>query len=352
MERTIYYTRCPVATATGIALETGQFEKEFGDGPNQFHNIKELGRDKMLQSHFDHHLDNSVREGGAIPPIWARSRGADTALLGLTFVQDSLAFLVRADSDIHNFNDLADKRCSLPLHPKLLTDFMRANTERGFLCALAEHDMAPEAVNFVDTIIDNDFKDAANPDAGSDKVKGGKQFEATMFDHELQALMDGEVDVIFIKNVQPARLMRLYGDKLRVIYDLLDAKNPDHIINGNPRIITISRNVVDEDPELVTRYLQVLVRSAHYGSNHQAKTARIWAREIGVEVEDIYNSYRGEFHTSVWPSLSDATLRRLRVQIDFLCDKGYLENDVDIDQWMVADLLREAYRREDLSHAA
>ncbi|RLA06543.1 MAG: ABC transporter substrate-binding protein, partial [Gammaproteobacteria bacterium] len=144
MERTIYYTRCPVATATGIALETGQFEKEFGDGPNQFHNIKELGRDKMLQSHFDHHLDNSVREGGAIPPIWARSRGADTALLGLTFVQDSLAFLVRADSDIHNFNDLADKRCSLPLHPKLLTDFMRANTERGFLCALAEHDMAPE----------------------------------------------------------------------------------------------------------------------------------------------------------------------------------------------------------------
>jgi len=346
MEHTIYYTRCPVATATGIALETGQFEKEFGDGPIQFHNIKELGRDKMIKSHFDHHLDNSVREGGAIPPIWARSRGADTALLGLTFVKDSLAFMVRADSDIHSFADVAGKRCSLPLHPKLL------NTERGFLSALAEHDMAPGTVNFVDTIIDNDFKDAANPDSGTDKIKGGKQFEATMFDHELQALMDGEVDVIFTKNVQPARLMRLYGDKLRVIYDLLDAKNPDHIINGNPRIITVSRNVVDEDPELVTRYLQVLVRSAHYGSNHQAETARIWAGEIGVEVEDIYNSYRGEFHTTVWPSLSDATLRRLRVQIDFLCDKGYLENDVDIDQWMVADLLREAYRREDLSHAA
>ena len=54
----------------------------------------------------------------------------------LTFVRDSLAFLVRADSDIQRFTDLAGRRCSLPLHPKLLTDFMRANTERGFLKVL------------------------------------------------------------------------------------------------------------------------------------------------------------------------------------------------------------------------
>ena len=71
-----------------------------------------------------------------------------------------------------------------------------------------------------------------------------------------------------------------------------------------------------------------------------------------MEVADIYNSYRGEFHTTVWPSLSDTTLRRLRTQVDFLCDKGYLENDVDIEQWMEAGFLHEAYRREDLSHAA
>ncbi|MEL0082131.1 MAG: hypothetical protein VW985_03700, partial [Gammaproteobacteria bacterium] len=65
-----------------------------------------------------------------------------------------------------------------------------------------------------------------------------------------------------------------------------------------------------------------------------------------------YKSYRGEFHTTVWPSLSDAILRRLRVQIDFLHDRDYLEKDVDIEQWMAGELLREAYRRENLSHAA
>jgi ABC-type nitrate/sulfonate/bicarbonate transport system substrate-binding protein len=63
-----------VATATGVALETGLFDAEFGDGTVAFRNIKELGRDRMLRSHFDHHLDDAVREGGAVPPIWARSR--------------------------------------------------------------------------------------------------------------------------------------------------------------------------------------------------------------------------------------------------------------------------------------
>ena len=342
MSRTLWYTRCPVATATGVALETGLFDAEFADGTVAFRNIRELGRDKMLKSHFDHHLDDSVREGGAVPPIWARSRGADTALLGLTFVRDSLAFLVRADSDIHRFTDLAGRRCSLPLHPKLLTDFMRANTERGFLCALAEHGMTAADVQFVDTVIDNDFKQAANPDAGA----GRKAFEATMFDHETRALLDGRVDVVFTKNVQPARLLRLYGDRLRCIYDLLDARDPDHLIDGNPRIVTISGNVVRDAPDLVTRYLQVLLRGAARAAQDKAATTRIWAAEIGVEPQDVAASYRGEYHATVWPSLDDAMRHRLRVQIDFLHRHGYLERDVDIDAWAQPQFLAAAYRRE------
>lgn len=349
MSRILYYTRCPVATATGVALEQGFFGTEFPPaGPVEFRNIKDLGKDKMIQSHFDHHLDNSVREGGAIPPIWARGRGADTALLGLTFVKDSLAFLVRNDSDIKTFADLAGKRCSMPLHPKLLTDFMRANTERGYLSALAEHGMTAEDVEFVDTVIDNDFKEAANPTPGKDR----RQFEATMFDHELAALLNGKVDVIFTKNAQPARLLRLYDGQLRSIYDLLDARQPDHMINGNPRIVTISRNVVREAPDLVSRYLQVLVRGARYAADHKPETAKIWAAEMGIEVEDVYNTYRGDFHATVWPSLSPEMLRRLRVQIDFLLDKGYLANDVDIDTWAEPRFLAEAYRREKLPYAA
>lgn len=45
VSRTLWYTRYPVATATGVALETGLFDAKFGDGTVAFRNIRELGRD-------------------------------------------------------------------------------------------------------------------------------------------------------------------------------------------------------------------------------------------------------------------------------------------------------------------
>ena len=348
MSRTLWYTRCPVATATGVALEQGLFDAAFAGAGVDFRNIRELGAEHMLKTHFDHTVPDSVREGGAIPPIWARSRGADTALLGLTFVRDSLVFLVRADSGLEHFTDLAGRRCSVPRHPRILTDFMRANTERGFACALAEHGMAEADVRFVDTVVDEDFKAVANPVAGA----GRQRTESALFDAELAALLDGRVDVIFAKNGQGARLLRLYGDRIRPVYDLLDAREDDHMINGNPRIVTISRNTLDEAPDIAIRYVQGLLRGAAWAAAHKQETTEIWAAEMGLEVADVAATYRGDYHRTVWPSLSDAMRRRLRVQIDFLRARGYLDADVDIDTWAAPAILAQACAREGLPAAA
>lgn len=348
MSRTLWYTRCPVATATGVALEKGLFDAVFADVGVDFRNIRELGAERMLKTHFDHTLENSVREGGAIPPIWARSRGADTALLGLTWVRDALVFLVRADSPYQRFTDLAGARCSLPRHPRILTDFMRANTERGFLCALAEHGMTPDDVRFVDTVVDEDFKAVANPAAGAAR----QRYESDLFDAELAALFEGRVDVIFAKNGQAARLLRLHGARIRPIYDLLDAREEDHIINGNPRIVTISRNVLHEAPEIAVRYVQGLLRGAAYAAAHKQETTEIWAAEMGLTPQDVAQTYRGEYHTTVWPSLSEAMRHRLREQIAFLRERGYLDADVDIEAWAAPQILTEACAREGLAAAA
>ena len=96
MPRTLWYTRCPVATASGIAFQRKSFDQEFDGSDFVVRNIKELGL-AQADTHFDHRLADSFREGGAIPPLWARSRGADTLAVGLTFVADSLAVFVRAD---------------------------------------------------------------------------------------------------------------------------------------------------------------------------------------------------------------------------------------------------------------
>ena len=114
MSRTLWYTRCPVATASGIAFQRQMFNPAFAGSDFEVRNIRELGP-KKADTHFDHSLADSFREGGAIPPLWARSRGADTVAVGLTFVADALAVFVRADDPAQSVRDLAGRRCGLPV---------------------------------------------------------------------------------------------------------------------------------------------------------------------------------------------------------------------------------------------
>ena len=80
MTTTLWYSRCPVATASGIAYQRGMFDAEFEGSDYEVRNIKELGRSKA-NTHFTGALPDSFREGGFIPPLWARQNGADTTVL-------------------------------------------------------------------------------------------------------------------------------------------------------------------------------------------------------------------------------------------------------------------------------
>ena len=62
-KKTIWYTRCPVPTASGIAFQRGMFDAAFEGTAYQVRNIKQLGAARA-NTHFDHTLDASFREGG------------------------------------------------------------------------------------------------------------------------------------------------------------------------------------------------------------------------------------------------------------------------------------------------
>src|ERR1700729_4647688 len=78
---TVTVTRCAVPTASSLALDDGRLADalaplglaaaELGAGP---------GRGP---AHFDHGAEWLLREGGNVPALWARSRGAATRLVGL-----------------------------------------------------------------------------------------------------------------------------------------------------------------------------------------------------------------------------------------------------------------------------
>ena len=84
-KKNIWYTRCPVPTAFSIALRNGWFDEEFAADGIEVSSLLKSSDRVVRESHFDHTLPDSFRHGGNAPPIWARAKGNDVRLIGLSW---------------------------------------------------------------------------------------------------------------------------------------------------------------------------------------------------------------------------------------------------------------------------
>ena len=348
MPTDIWYTRCPVPTASGIAFQRNMFDDEFDGTDFKVRNIKELGPAKA-DSHFNHSLENSYREGGSIPPLWAKNGGADTVMIGLTFVSDSICFYVRPDSGIHSFADLKGKRVALGVRPYIMIDFMKINAHKAWDCGLRAHGMTLDDVQLVELEINDDMHANINPNFKA----GEKPPVSNMFEVEMAALRNGEVDAIWAKGCQTRQLEREASDQLRLISDLLyDTDDMELRVNANPRIITVSGNMARENPDAVVRYLQVLIRASRWGSANPQECSETLATELGVSVADINGSFVANFQDKLWPNMAAETVHLLDTQQEFMVKHGYLPEPVDLQAWGDESFLKQAYERENLTWVA
>lgn len=347
MKQPIWYTRCTVATASGIAHQRGMFEAAFADSPYEARCLGELGRSQAA-THFTHALADSIREGGAIPPLWARQNGADTVLVALTWVPECLSFYVRADDVAQTFADLRGRRLGIPVRPGLQIDFMRVNAHKAFSHALAAHGMSPDDVQLTQLDIRDDPLGIANQDLG----KGEARVIPAIYAPEVEALLAGKADAVFAKNAETKYLERCYAGRIRKVYDLLATDREEWKLNANPRIISVSGNTARENPDAIVRYLQVLIRAADWAAKHPAQVPDVMAAELGVAPQDIVSSYEPGFEQRLWPTLSASVQDLLRLQMRFMVEHGYLSADVRLDGWVDDSFLKQAYRRENLSWAA
>ncbi len=75
----IWFTRCPVSTATGLAYQLGWL----ADDGIKVSTLQDAS--KELRRHdYDHQLPTLIREGGNLLGLAARAQLAPTRLIGLT----------------------------------------------------------------------------------------------------------------------------------------------------------------------------------------------------------------------------------------------------------------------------
>jgi sulfonate transport system substrate-binding protein len=332
----VYYTICPVESTSHVAMQRGFFNEVFGSSGVVFKHISSLGRDSW-NIHFDHSHPCFFRDGGNIPPIWARSEGADTVVVGFTFPKRRQVLLVREDSKFRVVPDLKGARIARPFRRKAPIDFWRATVERGVICTLKCSGLSEMDVEFVDIELPEYL--AEDSETGSIWSHQG-DFER-FIGEELVQLKKGWVDAVYTEGARVGAIEQMKG--FRTIFVLSD--QPDFFDQVNicyPCLITVSGDLARGFPEIVVRYMKALILAGKWAEENRQEVTRMFSEELGVSEEHFRKSFPLTFNELLRPSADDMGIRALNVEKDFLLKKGYIKRDFDVSEWVNGEFIEEA----------
>ena len=336
----LWYTRCPVPTASGIAIHKGWIDAEFAPDGITVSSLRASADRAVRESHFDHRQVNSFRHGGNAPPIWSRSEGQDVVVVGLTWLPQYQSILTLPGSGIHHVRDLKGKRLALPRRVNEKIDFWCASALQAYLQALAAVGLGADDVTFVDLPISEPYIQQQSA-SSSGTLFDARQSESNAR-AEAFALIRGEVDVLYHYGATGPALQEFLG--AQVVADI--AHDPDQrlaINNGTPNVLSVSGELVREYPDLVARYLLQVLHAARWARTHRPEAASIIAREVSVVDEWISDAFDDLLYENLEPSLRPELVDALKVRKDFLLAHGFIRKDFSIEDWVKPEPLAAAH---------
>lgn len=330
----IWVTRCPVPTATGIAIKRGTLAKKFAKQNIEIFTLQD-SKKELAVHHYDHQLAALFREGGNVPALAARAEGAPSRLIGLTWIDEWQVLIVRPDSNIHKPEDLKGKRIALPSYAEQRAgSIFRAMSLQGIRGALQLANLQFKDVEFVET-----------PERGlneDQQVSEGR--DASTFWSGLDALLTHQVDAVYVKGASAVEAATKRGLVVGINLDQFDDVT-SRVNNGTPRPITVHEDLLEQHFELVVDFLEELFDTADWAQDHLEEVLEILQSETIAGAESVATAYRNNFHLGLHPSLDPARIELLKQQKDFLWLHGFLEHDVDVDAWIDARPLQALLQR-------
>jgi len=340
----VYYTNCPLISASNVDQELGWTREEFKKLGVKFAFMRSV-RETDWYPHYIHNQDNLIRFGGLFPPIDVHADSRRTRLLGVTHVPyEGGCMLVRAKDNLFRMSDLKGKRIALSKSLNTLkNDWWRIQEEQAIEAMLMMNGMTRKDVEIVEFPYPDDWYN--NP-AMLDPMENPSELWLKR-DHKRDlafrpaetALLEGKVDAIYTQSKVFQHLQEATGE-LAAIEDL--SRYPDWRLQvaNIPAAITCTDVMAEEHPELVVAFMRGMIKVGRWANEHKHAAAAILNRQtFYLDVED---TYRGIKDMDMVPNLSPQNLAMVGIGKDFMLSHGYIKNDFNVNEWAAPEFLETA----------
>lgn len=335
---TLWFTRCPVPTATGLAYKLGWLDQEFAPDGIKVATLQDNRGSALRRHHYDHELPTLIREGGNLLAIAARAQGAPSRLIGLTWIDEAQAILVRPGSGIRTPADLKGRRVALPgwverpdaAHVRG-SSIARGMSLHGIKGALAYAGLTFDDVRFVEV--------------GARAVSGGdERTQLQSLWAGLTDLVEDRVDAVYVKGASAIDAAQRLGLELGIDLDALPERRW-RVNNGTPRPITVHQDLLDNHFDLVIRFLERTLAAADWAQTNQAEVRTLLQGETRAGAEGVARAYSDATLADLHPDLSDERLALFEQQKTFMFVHNLLDRDFALDEWVDRRPLEAAQAR-------
>jgi len=332
----IWIMRCPIPAASGVACALGWMREDFERDGIMVKRVHEAGLN-LVADDPGRQTRHLFREGGNIQALATRAQDVPTRVIGLTWIDERQAIMVRKDTRIMRPADLKGLRFALPDFAATRgTSIARGMALHGIKSALALGGLDLEHVQMVDV---------PAPPVEQPSAQGMRRLWLG-----LQWLAAGRVDAVYVKGAAAAETAARLGLSIGIDLDAYPSRL-GRVNNGTPRPITVDTHMLEHHFDLVVRFLEQTLRAADWASTHLAELKQVLTLETLSGIAGVEAAYRGDFHRSLHPDLSPDRVDMLRVQADFLWLHGFLDARVDVDQWVDSRPLEAALERREVARA-